>query len=166
MEVGSRRLLHFNVTAHPTAEWTLQQFHEGINGEGRHRFLIHDRDSIYSPALDSGLRCMGLTVLKTPVKAPQANAFCERLIGTIRRECLDFLIPVNEKHPRKTLREWAAHYNQGRSHSSLGPGIPEPTPPDLSPPASGHCIPQGHRIAARPILGALHHEYALQRVAV
>ena len=67
MEVGSRRLLHFNVTAHPSAEWTRQQFREAVSGEGRHRFLIHDRDSIYSPALDSGLRCMGLTLLKTPV---------------------------------------------------------------------------------------------------
>jgi transposase InsO family protein len=68
---------------------------------------------------------MGLTVLKTPVRVPQANAFCERLIGTIRRECLDFVIPLNERLVRSVLREWVAHYNRGRPHTSLGPGIPD-----------------------------------------
>jgi transposase InsO family protein len=67
---------------------------------------------------------MGLTVLKTPVRSPQANAFCERLIGTIRRECLDWLILVNEQHLRFVLRDWVAHYNQGRPHASLGPAFP------------------------------------------
>ena len=68
---------------------------------------------------------MGLTVLRTPVRSPQANAFCERVIGTIRRECLDWMILLNERHLRQVLREWAAHYNRGRPHASLGPGIPE-----------------------------------------
>jgi len=70
---------------------------------------------------------MGLNILKTPFRAPQGNAFCERLVGTIRRECLDFLIPLHERHLRRILKEWVAHYNQGRPHSSLGPGIPEPS---------------------------------------
>jgi putative transposase len=69
---------------------------------------------------------MGMTVLRTPVRAPQANAFCERLVGTIRRECLDFVIPLNERHLRQILRRWIHHYNRGRPHASLGPGIPEP----------------------------------------
>jgi putative transposase len=163
IEVGSRRIAHFNVTAHPTADWTLQQFREVITGEPSQRFLIHDRDGIYSADLDSGLRSMGLAVLKTPVRAPQANAFCERLIGTIRRECLDFLIPINERHLREILKEWVTHYNRGRPHSSLGPGIPEPAA--SMPKVSGHRIPQGHRVTARPILGGLHHEYSLETIA-
>ena len=69
-----------------------------------------------------------MTVLKTPPRSPKANAFCERLVGTIRRECLDFMIPVNERQLRRVLREWIRHYNSGRPHSSLGPGIPEQSP--------------------------------------
>ena len=125
MEVGCRRIRHFNVTAHPTAEWALQQFRDAISGEEPYRYLIHDRDSIYSPELDSALKAMGLKVLKTPFRAPQANAYCERLVGSIRRECLDFLIPLDEKHLRRTLKHWVEHYNRGRPHSSLGPGIPD-----------------------------------------
>jgi hypothetical protein len=92
MEVGSRRILHCNVTAHPTAAWTLQQFREAVPGDPSYRFLIHDRDSIFSPEVDHELQAFGLKVLRTPVQAPKANAYCERLIGTIRRECLDYLI--------------------------------------------------------------------------
>src|SRR2546425_12206747 len=80
MEIGTRRILHFNVTQHPTAEWTLQQFRECVAGDEGYKFIIHDRDSIYSRELDSSLRTFGLTVLKTPYRAPQANALCERLI--------------------------------------------------------------------------------------
>ena len=130
------------------------------------RFLIHDRDGVYSADLDSGLHCMSLAVLKTPVRAPQANAFCERLIGTIRRECLDFLIPINEQHLRGIVKEWVTHYNRGRPHSSLGPGIPEPAAGSALPPkVSGHRLPKGHRVTERPILGGLHHEYSLETMA-
>lgn len=165
LELGSRRIAHFNVTAHPTVVWSLQQFREVITGEQPQRFLIHDRDSIYSPDLDSGLRCMGMAVLRTPVRAPQANAYCERLIGTIRRECLDFLIPINERHLRGILQEWVNHYNRGRPHSSLGPGMPEPTSAAATPKVSGHCIPPDHRVTAKAILGGLHHEYSLEKIA-
>ena len=90
LELGSRRILHCNVTAHPTAEWTGQQFREAIPSEQRHRFLIHDRDSIFSAEFDHELaQGLGLTVLRTPPQSPQANAHCERLVGTVRRECLD-----------------------------------------------------------------------------
>src|SRR3989449_4332288 len=92
MEIGTRRILHFNTTCHPTAEWTLQQFRECVTGEEPYKFIIHDRDSIYSKELDSSLRSLGLRVLRTPYRSPQANAFCERLIGSARRECLDFMI--------------------------------------------------------------------------
>jgi putative transposase len=91
MEIGSRRILHCNVTEHPTAEWTTQQFREGLADLHPYRFVIHDRDSIFSSSLDSALSDFGVRVLKTPVQAPKANAYCERLVGTIRRECLDTL---------------------------------------------------------------------------
>ena len=165
MDVGTRRIVNCNVTAHPTASWTLQQFREAISGEQSQRFLIHDRDKIYSSDLDKALEAMGLTILKTPFQAPQANAFCERLIGTVRRECLDFLIPLNEKHLRGVLREWVAHYNQGRPHASLGPGIPAPQYKVLRVKATGHCLPAGHQVVARPILGGLHHEYRFEKSA-
>jgi transposase InsO family protein len=132
-----------------------------MSGDQPHRYVIHDRDSIYS---DRSLVAMGLTVLRTPVRAPQANAFCGRLVGTIRRECLDFLIPLNERLLRDILRRWAAHYNRGRPHSRLGPGVPDP-PPDRVVVLNGHHLPDGHRVVATPILGVLHHEYGLEVAA-
>src|SRR5215468_11199440 len=103
------RILHFNVTQHPTAEWTLQQLRECVSGDEGYRFVIHDRDRIYSQDLDQSLKSLGLTVLKTPYKSPQANAFCERLIGSARRECFDFMIPLNETHVRQTFKSWTSH---------------------------------------------------------
>ena len=120
MEVGTRKILHCNITAHPTAAWSLQQLREALPGDHPYKFLIHDRDSIFSLSLDRELESFGLRVLRTPVRAPQANAYCERLVGTIRRECLDFLIPLSESHLRMMLKEWVRHYNQGRPHMSLG----------------------------------------------
>ena len=165
MEVGTRRIAHFNVTEHPTADWTLQQFREVITGEQRQQFLIHDRDSIYSSDFDSGLKVMGLKILKTPFRAPQANAFCERLIGTTRRECLDFLIPLNERHPQAVLQEWVTHYNRGRPRSSLGPGLPEPGISWHQVQDHGHHLPRNQKVMSRAILGGLHHEYGLERKA-
>jgi transposase InsO family protein len=109
LEVGTRRIRHWNVTKHPTAAWTAQQFRDVMSADQPHRFLIHDRDSIFSAEVDRTIAAMGLTILQTPVRSPQANAFCERVIGTIRRECLDWVIPLNERHLRHVLREWVAH---------------------------------------------------------
>ena len=88
IEHGSRRLVHMNVTPHPTAAWTLQQLREAIAFEDRYRYLLHDRDSIFAKHLDDSISRLGLTVLKSPPRTPKANAVCERVIGTIRRECL------------------------------------------------------------------------------
>ena len=139
MEIGSRRILHCNVTEHPTAEWTAQQFREVLADSHPYRFVVHDRDSIFSSLLDRTLEGFGVQVLRTPIRAPKANAFCERLIGTIRRECLDYLIPVNQRHLRQTLKEFVCFYNRGRPHASLGPGIPEPVHANV--PASGIYFP-------------------------
>ena len=98
IEHGTRRLAHVNVTAHPTADWTLQQLREVIGYEDRYRYLIHDRDNIFAKHLDESIEALGLKVLRSPVASPKANSVCERVIGTIRRECLDWLIPISERH--------------------------------------------------------------------
>ena len=125
LEIGSRRLVHLNATEHPTAEWTLQQLREALPADQEYRFLLHDRHKTFSAGLDEEIERWGIEVLKSPPQAPTTNAFCERLIGTIRRECLDYVIPLSESHLKRTLREWSNHYNSGRPHQSLGPGIPD-----------------------------------------
>jgi putative transposase len=119
LEIGSRRLIHFNATEHPTAEWTLQQLREALPGDQEYKFLLHDRHKTFSAGLDEEVERWGIAVLKSPAHAPTANAFCERLIRSIRRECLDYLIPLNESHLKRTLREWVRHHNGGRPHQSL-----------------------------------------------
>jgi transposase InsO family protein len=164
VDIGTRRILHWNVTDHPTAEWTVQQFRSVLTGDEPYRFIVHDRDAVFSPAVDDALRSMNLRVLKTPVRVPQANAFCERLIGTARRECLDHVIALNDRHLQRILAAWVPHYNRGRPHASLGPGIPEPSTGTVAR-SAGHHIPPGHRVAAKPILAGLHHEYRLEPLA-
>jgi transposase InsO family protein len=107
----------------------------------------------------------GLRVLKTPVRTPQANAFCERVIGTMRRECLDWVIPLTERHLGAILTEWVSHYNRGRPHASLGPGLPEPSSARPQPDLCGHRLPPRRQVVATPILGGLHHEYHLAEKA-
>jgi putative transposase len=157
VNIGTRRILHWNVTEHPTAEWTVQQFRSVLTAEEPYQVIVHDRDAVFSPAVDDALRSMNRRVLNTPVRVPQANTFRERLIGTARRECLDHVIPLHERHLRKVLVEWVPHYNRGRPHASLGPGIPEPPTPTVAR-SVGHHIPRGRRVATTPILAGLHHE--------
>jgi putative transposase len=166
MEHASRRILHANVTEHPTAQGTLQQLRDALPVDHSYRFLIHDRDTIFSQELDQRVRPLRLRVLKTPVRSPQANALCERLLGTLRRECLDFMMPLTENHLRPLLQEWVSHYNESRPPMALRPGIPQP-PPHLpaSRQAHRHRIPEHLRIVARPILSGLHHEYWLEEKA-
>jgi putative transposase len=164
MEVGTRRIVHHNVTAHPTADWTLQQFREALPGDHAYRYMIHDRDRIYSKDLDQSVESMGVRVLRKPVRSPKANCFCERLVRSARRECLDFLIPLSENHLKRSLVEWVAHYNHGRPHKSLGPGIPAPLTATPAPSSHRHEIPHDHRLLVKPALGGLHHEYALQKL--
>jgi transposase InsO family protein len=163
MEHVTRRIIHTNVTAHPTASWTLQQLREAIPADHPYRCLMHDRDSIFTPQLDQSIGHLGLQILKTPPQSPRANALCERLIGTLRRECLDFLIPLSEQHLRRLLKAWVPHYNTSRPHMSLGPGIPQP-PASLPVPrqAHRHQLPEHVRVRAHPLLGGLHHDYQLE----
>src|SRR5437867_7738708 len=118
IEHSTRRLAHVDVTANPSAHWALQQLREVVgDGEG-HRYLIHDRDRIFSKCLDSSIKTLGIDVLRSPIASPEANALCERVIGTARRECLHWMIPVLESHLRAILKCWVTHYNGGRRHST------------------------------------------------
>ena len=163
IDIARRQVLHWNVTDHPTAEWTIQQFRNGVPLDPAYRFVVHDRDGIFAPAVDEALTSMSLQPVRTPPRAPQANAYCERFIGTIRRECLNWVIPVNERHLRHALAEWMPHYNGERPHSAFGSGLPDDT--GRRPALTGHDLPPGHRVVARPRLGGLHHDYPLERVA-
>jgi putative transposase len=161
MEHASRRLIHLNATAHPTAAWTLQQLREAIPSDHEYRFIIHDHDRIFSAELNASLTHLGLKVITTPGHSPQANSLCERLIGTLRRECLDWIIPLSEGHLRKTLVSWMAHYNQGRPHSSLGPGVPGPHAAFPLLQRHRHRFNRPVSIVARPVLNGIHHEYGV-----
>jgi transposase InsO family protein len=108
---------------------------------------------------------MGVKVLRTPMRSPQANAVCERLVGTIRRECLDFLIPFGERYLRRILLEWVTHYNHRRPHRSFGPGFPEPISGAIPLAAHRHSLPSNCIVRAETVLGGLHHEYRLEQVA-
>lgn len=166
MEVGSRRIVHVNVTTNPTAEWTLQQLREALPWDPPYRFLLHDRDSIYSSRLDESIEALGVRVLRTPVRAPKANARCERLIGTLRRECLDHLIPFGENHLRRLLQRWKRYYNRARPHSSLGTGFPEATEAlPVAPQPHRHRLPEASRVVAHPVLGGICHDYRLEDAA-
>jgi putative transposase len=135
-----RRLLHWKVTSNPTAAWTLQQLREAIASDHPYQFLVHDRDSIFTQALDTSIANLRLRVLKTPHRSPKANSLCERLIGSLRRECLDWAIPLSEGHLRSLLKMWSTYYNRGRPNMALGPGVPDP-PRDVQAPLRPHRHP-------------------------
>jgi putative transposase len=163
IEHGTRRLAHVNVTTHPSAAWTLQPLRAVIADAEDHKYLIHDRDSIFARRLDDSIRALGLAVLRSPFLSPKANAICERVIGTIRRECLDRMIPLSEAHLRSILRKWVAHYNGGRPHSALGPAVPGPPAGSArTSKAEPRCRwTPGALVRAKSVLGGLHHEYSI-----
>ena len=168
IEHGSRRLVRVDVTAHPSADWVLQQMREVVGMGNANRYLLHDRDSIFAKHLDESIKALGLRVLKSPPRSPRANAICERVIGTIRRECLDWMIPLSEAHLRAILKIWAGHYNRARPHSSLGPGVPGPPYPELvnaKPSNFRHRLAEGVAVRSKSVLGGLHHEYYLASAA-
>jgi len=139
IEHGTRRLAHINATSNPSADWT---------------FARH---------LDDSIRALGVEVLRSPIASPKANSIVERVIGTIRRECLDWMVPLSESHLRAILREWVTHYNRGRVHSRLGPGVPDPPPETvaLAKSKSRHQLAANALVRSKSILSGLHHEYWL-----
>ena len=145
-----RRILHVGVTAHPTAEWTAQQLREAFPWETAPRYLLRDRDGIFGRDFVDQVTAFGMSeVLSTP-SSPWHCAFIERVIGTIRRECLDHVIVVNERALRRHLNSFVAYYHRSRTHLGLQKDAPVPRP------VQG---PERGRIVAFPEVGGLHHRY-------
>ena len=145
-----RRILHFNVTSHPTAEWTAQQIRESFPWETAPRFLLRDRDGIYGKAFRDCVKAMGVEEVKTAPRSPWQNPFAERLVGSIRRECLDHVIIFNERSLKRILHSYADYYHNFRTHLSLDKDAPATR--QLQPPEMG-------RVIEMPIVGGLHHRY-------
>jgi len=145
-----RRVLHFNVTEHPTAAWTAQQLREAWPGNDTARFLLHDRDRIYGETFRATVNGLGIAELATASRSPWQNPFVERLIGTLRRECLDHVVIWNERGLRRHLREYIAHYHRFRPHLSLDKDAPVHRPVQL--PGTGPVVEIAH------LGGVQHHD--------
>jgi len=145
-----RRVIHFNVTVHPTSEWTAQQMAEALPWDTAPRYLLHDHDSIYRGPFHQRVRGMGVREVLTAPSSPWQNPYAERLIGSIRRECLDHLIVFNESSLRRTLKSYFGYYHGARTHLSLEKDAPETRP--VQPPELG-------AVVELPEVGGLHHRY-------
>lgn len=146
-----RRIVHFNVTGSPTAEWTAQQIVEAFPWDTAPRYLLRDRDAIYGRWFTRRVRNMGIEEVKTAPRSPWQNPYVERLIGTLRRDCVDHLIVLGERHLRRRLRDYLAYYHGCRTHLSLAKDCPEPRKVEQ---------PHEGRIVAVPMVGGLHHCYS------
>ena len=145
-----RRILHFNVTAHPTAEWTGQQLREAFPFDQLPRYLLRDRDAIFGDDFREKVRDMGIREVLSAPRSPWQRAYVERVIGSIRRECLDHVIVLHASSLRRTLDSYFDYYHRSRTHLSLGKDSPEPRP--IQPAGMGPVV-------ALPQVGGLHHRY-------
>src|SRR5450631_3290225 len=145
---GRRQMLWLGVTAHPTAEWIARQLTEACGWEPVPRYIIRDRDSVYGEIFKRRLRAMGIRDWPTAPRSPWQNGHTERLIGSIRRECLDHIVIFGEQHLRHLLHSYMAYYNGARTHLSLDKDAPVP-----------RAVQAIGRILPTPILGGLHHQY-------
>ena len=146
-----RQVVHFNVTEHPTAQWTAQQLVEAFPFDSAPRYLLRDRDAIYGEKVQRRIKSLGIQEVVTAPRSPWQNPFCERVIGSIRRDCLDHVIVLNERHLSRILREYFSYYHTCRTHLSLNKDPPETRPLEL---------PEMGNIVALPRVGGLHHRYA------
>ena len=145
---GRRQILWFGVTSHPSAEWIANQLTEACGWEQLPRYLIRDRDGVFGELFVRRLRSMGIRDRPTSPRSPWQNGFAERLIGSIRRECLDHVVVYSERHLRHVLLSYMNYYNETRTHLSLAKDAP------LS-----CAVKRAGRILSRPVLGGLHHQY-------
>ena len=136
-----------NVTDHPTAAWTARQILEAFPGDVP-RLLLHDRDGIYGWGFDRMMKVLEIRQIRSAPRSPWQNAYVERVIGSIRRECTDYLIPFGQRHLLRKLSEYVEYYNTARPHRSLDRN--SPIPRDVE--AVGE-------VCAKPVLGGLHHRY-------
>jgi len=143
--------VHFNVTRHPTAKWAAQQIVEACPWDTLPKYLLRDRDGIYGEYFQSRVQNMGINEVKTAPQSPWQNPYVERLIGSIRRDCLDHMIVLNEAHLKRILTEYLAYYHEDRTHLGLVKGTP-----------AGRSVeekPENAKLVAFPRLGGLHHRY-------
>jgi transposase InsO family protein len=148
VRLARRKLVWINVTANPTAEWIAQQITEAILWNEAPRYLIRDRDRIYGALVPRRLRAMGIRDKPIAPASPWQNSYAERLIGTIRRECLDHVIVLGKAHLRRIPGKYAAYYNESRIHRSLNKDTP-----------FHRTIERLGVITSQPVLGGLHHQY-------
>ena len=145
-----RRIVHLGVTLHPTAEWTVQQLREAFPWDSAPRYLLRDRDRIFGREFVEQVKAMGIKQVLSAPRSPWQRAYVERVIGTIRRECLDHVIVFGERDLRRWLRVFIDHYHRSRTHLSLGKDAPEPRP--VQDRGEG-------RVISMPEVGGLHHRY-------
>ena len=150
IELGARKIVSVGVTSNPSSAWVAQQLRNATAFGAGPRFIIRDRDDKYGGDFDRAARGAGTRVLKIPVRAPKANSFCERFVGSVRRECLDHIIVLGERHLFETLVEYARYFDQARTHQGIGQLVPS----GCSTAAKGRGA-----VIARPVLNGLHHDY-------
>ena len=146
-----RKIVHFNVTASPSAAWTGQQIIEAFPWDNAPKYMIRDNDSIYGADFKQRVNSAGIKQVRTAFKSPWQNAYCERVIGSIRRECCDHIIVFSEAHLRRILREYVdCYYNVTRTHLALDKDCPEPRMIEM---------PDKGEVTNSPVLGGLHNRY-------
>jgi transposase InsO family protein len=145
---GRRQILWFGVTAHPTAEWIANQITQACGWEQLPRYLIRDRDGAYGEIFIQRLRSMGIRDRPTSLRSPWQNGYAERLIGSVRRECIDHVVVFGERHLRHLLLSYMKYYNEVRTHLSLEKDAP-----------ISRAVDRAGHILCRPVLGGLHHQY-------
>jgi transposase InsO family protein len=153
IELGSRRIVHYGVTRSPSDFWVAQQLREATLYEEGPRFLIRDNDKKFGACFTHVAEGRGIDVLRTPIRAPKANAICERFIGSVRRECLDHMLILNERHLYRLAGEYAT-FNYARPHHGIDQCIPVPRKDDAY--LAGESC---RRVVGHPVLGGLYHDY-------
>ncbi len=151
-----RRVVHFNVTQYPTSVWTAQQIVEAFPWDTAPRYLLRDRDKIYGHAFQNRVKNIGMKEVKIAPRSPWQNPYVERLIGSIRRECLDHVIVFDERHLKRVLTDYFSYYHRYRTHLSLDSDCPESRPVQIK---------EMGNVIAFPEVGGLHHNYEWRKAA-
>ena len=155
---GRRKIIHFDITEHPTAVWVIQQLREAFPYDTAPSYLVFDRDSIFSESVISAIRAMGVEPKRIAARSPWQNGVAERWIGSCRRELLDRVVILHETRLRRLLREYVRYYSDDRCHLALGKDAPDTR--SVQPRPSGRA-----RVVAHRRLGGLHHRYAWREAA-
>jgi transposase InsO family protein len=158
IEHERRKILHCNVTAHPTGDWVIQQLRETFSGEEPYRYVILDHDARFNAEMIAFLKSSGLTPKRTSIKAPWQNGIAERWVGSARREILDHVIALNERHLRRLMREYIGYHLEDRIHDALGKDTPNHRPTENRPSSSAIVVSSAK-------LGGLHHRYSWREAA-